>query len=104
MDLLRRGYVGGSPPPNPRPEGFPLWTPLGDVTSWAEKTIYAWSVGVTEVSRLLAQGKPGKSLGESELSPRDFPDFPRMRSIRVGGFLPQAQSSQVRTADIARFA
>jgi hypothetical protein len=36
--------------------------------------------------------KPGKSQGESKLSPTGlFPGFPRMRCIRVGGFQPPGQ-------------
>ena len=51
----------------------------------------------TQVRRLLAQGKPGKSQGESELSPGDSSQaFPGCFASGLAAFAPQPQSSQVR--------
>jgi hypothetical protein len=50
--------------------------------------------------KLLAHRKPGKSQGESSLSPQGlFPGFPRMQGIRVGGFQPPGQKQNVNKLD-----
>ena len=63
---------------------IPLDPQLAKLHCWNKRTSFAWRAGVTGRLRASGPKKPGKSSGESSLSPEDFPGFPRMLCIRVG--------------------
>ena len=76
--------------PRPAARDFIPCNPIGDITSWEEKTASAccWRIRKYE---LLAHRKPGKPQGKTSFPLGFLLGFPRMHSIRSGGFQPPGQ-------------
>ncbi len=68
----KKNDPGASAAPDLAPEGFPLWTPTGELASLKKPSSIRLSLQDTKDRGLLAHRKPGKSPGASSLSPRDY--------------------------------
>ena len=86
------GTVGALRPQTPDQRPSVSGHQSGETIGWEERTTSACSAGNTKVQKASGPRKPGNNpIGESSLSPWDFPGFPRMQSIRIGRFQRSGQ-------------
>ena len=94
IELSHKGRHWALRAPRPAPKDFVLWTPIGEVTSSVQLNYIRLSRWGYE--KLVASGsrKPGKSQGESSLSPGDYSQaFPGRNASGKAAFSRRARST-----------